>query len=538
MRDRLQRFLFTPLPPPVKILSFPIQGMSSPIDKYRMLLEVSESIASHREMSALFHDLGIRLHRVLEFDFLVLILHDPQEDVARLHVLETSRPTLVQPGLALPVHESPSMQVIENQRICVVSDIDRETTFPLANDLIRSHGVLSYCMLPVTTVRKRLGIMGIGSVRKHAYDSIDGDFLKRVTNQVALAVDNALAYEQISQLKDRLAEEKLYLEDEIRSDYNFEEIVGDSQALRKVLRAAETVAATDSTVLIQGETGTGKELIARAIHNLSLRKQRTFVKINCAAIPTGLLESELFGHERGAFTGAIAQKSGRFELAHRGTLFLDEVGDIPLELQPKLLRVLQEHEFERLGSTRTLQVDVRLVAATNRDLLQMVDQGTFRRDLFYRLHVFPLQIPPLRERREDIPDLVRYFTQKYSRRMSKRIESISQAFLQEATLWDWPGNVRELENYIERAVILTHGAALQMPSSDMRPPSPLHSPHNHGCSLPADSLETMERRHIRKVLEETGWVISGPRGAAERLGMKRTTLQARMKKLGLTRRAL
>ncbi|HUI42320.1 MAG TPA: sigma 54-interacting transcriptional regulator, partial [Terriglobia bacterium] len=310
--------------------------------------------------------------------------------------------------------------------------------------------------------------------------------------------------------------------------HNFEEIVGESPALKRILKQLETVAPTDATVLLQGETGTGKEVFARAIHNLSRRRDRTFVKVNCAAIPAGLLESELFGHEKGAFTGAIAQRPGRFELAHQGTLFLDEVGDIPLELQPKLLRALQEREFERLGGTKTLRVDVRLIAATNRSLVQMVADGQFRSDLFYRLNVFPVQAPPLRERRDDIPMLVSYFVQKYALRMEKKIESVSSEALQALTDYPWPGNIRELENFIERAVILSRGPVLQVSLADLRP----------GADTSAGSPPTLaaaEREHISRVLKETGGVIGGPRGAAARLGLKRTTLQSKMRKLGVSR---
>jgi formate hydrogenlyase transcriptional activator len=326
-----------------------------------------------------------------------------------------------------------------------------------------------------------------------------------------------------------LAEEKLYLEEEIRTEHNFEEVIGESAALKRALSQAETVAPTDSTVLILGETGTGKEMIARAIHDLSRRREGTFVKINCAAIPTGLLESELFGHEKGAFTGAIAQKIGRFELAHHGTLFLDEVGDIPLELQPKLLRVLQEREFERLGGTRTIRVDVRVVAATNRNLAPMVEEGLFRRDLYYRLNVFPIMIPPLRERSEDIPLLVRYFVQKYARLMDRRIETISAEEMDALTRYHWPGNVRELENLIERAVILSPGPELRVPVAELKQHS--EAPSNL-------TLQAAEREHIIRVLRETNWVVGGPRGAATRLAMKRTTLQSKMRKLGISLRDL
>jgi formate hydrogenlyase transcriptional activator len=339
-----------------------------------------------------------------------------------------------------------------------------------------------------------------------------------------------LAYREIAELKDKLAQQKLYLEDEIRGEMDFEEIVGQSSALRHVLNLVETVAPSDSTVLLLGETGTGKELIARAIHERSRRKDRTFVKLNCAAIPTGLLESELFGHERGAFTGAIAQKTGRMELADQGTLFLDEVGDIPTEIQPKLLRALQEREFERLGSNRTKQVDVRLVAATNRDLNQMMENREFRSDLYYRLNVFPIRIPPLRERPEDVPLLVRYFAQKYGRRMQKQIESISTAALRKLSSWHWPGNIRELENFIERSVILTRGSELQVPVSGLS---------NNGKSIPmVGTREANERDEIVRILKVTNGRVGGPDGAAARMDIKRTTLISRLKKLGINPRKL
>jgi formate hydrogenlyase transcriptional activator len=357
------------------------------------------------------------------------------------------------------------------------------------------------------------------------------DLLGEVAKQIAIAVENAQAYRQITELKDRLAKEKLYLEEEIRTDHNFEEIVGETPALVRVLKEVETVAPTSSTVLIRGETGTGKELIARAVHELSPRREHTFVKINCAAIPTGLLESELFGHERGAFTGAISQKVGRFELAHQGTLFLDEVGDIPPELQPKLLRVLQEQEFERLGSTQTIRVDVRLVAATNRDLAEMARDGRFRSDLYYRLNVFPVVLPPLRERRDDIPRLVRHFAQKVARRMGRHIETIPVDAMDVLVHYPWPGNIRELENIIERAVILSPGPELQINLSELKVVPVQVEP----SARTAVTLDDAEREHILNALREARWVLGGPNGAAARLAMKRTTLQSKMKKLGIVR---
>jgi formate hydrogenlyase transcriptional activator len=375
----------------------------------------------------------------------------------------------------------------------------------------------------------------VGARREHAFTDDDISFLGDVAKQVAIAVENAIAYDKIATLKDKLAQEKVYLEDEIRSELNFEEIVGSSDALRHVLRQVETVAPTDSTVLIYGETGTGKELIARALHTLSARKGHAFVKLNCAAIPTGLLESELFGHERGAFTGAIAQRVGRFELAHRGTMFLDEIGEVPLELQPKLLRVLQEREFERLGSTRTLHTDARLIAATNRDLAEMVAAQTFRSDLYYRLNVFPMRIPPLRERPEDIPVLVRHFVQQFSRRHNRTIEAIPSHTMDALVRYQWPGNIRELQNVIERGVIVSRGPVLNEPIAEFKAHTAraaLAKPVKPANSLRATLGET-ERNQILKALEQSQWVIAGPKGAAARLGMKRSTLQFRMRKLGI-----
>jgi formate hydrogenlyase transcriptional activator len=368
----------------------------------------------------------------------------------------------------------------------------------------------------------------LGRRRDDAFGREEVDLLRQAAQQIAIAVENGLAYREIAELKEKLDKEKLYLEEEIRTEYNFEQIIGESAALKRILKQVETVSPTDSTVLIQGETGTGKELIARAIHNLSGRRERTFVKMNCAAIPTGLLESELFGHEKGAFTGAIAQKVGRFELAHQGTIFLDEVGDIPLELQSKLLRVIQEQEFERLGSTKTIKVNVRLVAATNQALAQMVADKRFRGDLYYRLNVFPIRVPPLRERPEDIPLLVRYFAQQYSRQMKKEIETIPAETMTELSRYHWPGNIRELENLIERSVILSQGPDLRVSLGEFKMQT---TPASDGEA----TLEAAERKHILNALRETNWVIGGPSGAAARLGMKRTTLQSKIQKLGISR---
>jgi formate hydrogenlyase transcriptional activator len=497
--------------------------------QYRTLLAVTQAIVSHRDLPALCHDLAGRLHQVVRFDYLSLVLHEPATNTMRLHVLEACGP--VPPGtvIVLPPEDDPAGLVWQTQRPLLASSVAELGRWPRLLERVRPYGVESYCWLPLTTARRRLGALVFTSRQPSAYDAADPDFLQQVANQVAGAVENALAFQEIEALKDKLHQEKVYLEEEVRTEHNFGEIVGDSAALRRVLQQVEAVAATDATVLVLGETGTGKELVARALHEHSPRRERTFVKLNCAAIPTGLLESELFGHEKGAFTGAISQKVGRFELAHKGTLFLDEVGDIPPELQPKLLRVLQEQEFERLGSTRTIRTDVRLVAATNRDLAAMVAEGGFRQDLYYRLNVFPVVLPPLRQRPEDIPTLVRHFTQRFARRLGRRIESIPAAVMEALVRYPWPGNVREMQNVIERAVILSPGTALRLD------PDELTAAPAEGPSAAAVTLADAEREHILKVLRETGWVLGGPRGAAARLGMPRTTLQKKLEKLGIHR---
>jgi formate hydrogenlyase transcriptional activator len=500
-------------------------------DQYQALLAVSAAIISHRDLSALFHELAGRLREVVRFDYLALVLHQAADNTMRLHVLEAANPTLPRAVIILPVADDPAGSVWQTQRPLSVSSAAELGRWPRLLELLQPGGVQSLCWLPLTTARQRLGTLVFSCQQPSAYDAADVDFLQLVANQVAVAVENALAFQEIKALKDKLAKENAYLEEEARTQHNFGEVVGESAELRRVLKQVETVASTGSTVLVRGETGTGKELIARALHQLSPRKDRTFVKLNCAAIPTGLLESELFGHEKGAFTGAISPKAGRFELAHQGTLFLDEVGDIPPELQPKLLRVLQEQEFERLGGTKTIRVDVRLVAATHRDLMKMVAEGRFREDLFYRLNVFPLVLPPLRERPDDIPRLVRHFTQQFARRMGRRIETIPSAVMDTLIRYPWPGNVRELQNVIERAVILSPGPALQVPTGDLQPaiPQPL------AMTAAAVTLADTEREAILNALRETDWVVGGPKGAAARLGMKRSLLYWKMKKLGISK---
>jgi formate hydrogenlyase transcriptional activator len=678
-------------------------------DQLRLLLEVSEAIASHRDLEELFRDLAQRLPQIVPFDFINAVLHEPARDVMRLWLLVTATPCTISPGLELPVEESPGGMVWKTQQPLTVNDITKERRFPKLMAMLRENGVQSFCVVPLTTAQRRIGAMGFGSLQQRAYLEAEITFMQQVANQVAVAVDNvlheasaqsaqellarerdrqrlllevnnavvshldldhlfaavstclrkvirhdgsslvlyepetqqyrvqvldftkntsfveegradpqckgpsgvaintrkpavftvqdlqamaseskvcehllvegvkslcsvpllahdrvrgalnigrrnddafslediellsevakqiaiavenAVAHQQVQELKDKLAKEKLYLEEEIQTEYNFEEIVGGSPALKRVLKEVQTVAATDSTVLILGETGSGKELVARVLHNRSDRRERTFVKLNCAAIPTGLLESELFGHEKGAFTGAIATKIGRFELADGGTLFLDEVGEIPLELQVKLLRVLQEQEFERLGGTRTIRVNVRIIAATNRDLARLVQEQKFRNDLYYRLKVFPITAPPLRERTEDVPLLVRHFAQKFAQRMKKRIDTIPSEAMKALQTYHWPGNVRELENFIERSVILTQGQELFVPLAELQPTP------SHTTKSGTTSLEQAEREHILKALRESNWTIGGPGGASTKLGIKRTTLQSKMQKLGIAR---
>jgi formate hydrogenlyase transcriptional activator len=520
---------------------------TAPADPYRALLAVSDAIISHRDLSALFHDLADRLQQVVRFDYLTLVLHEAATNTMRMHVLEPPEPASA--PIVLPSKDDPAGLVWQTQQPLITSHLAELSRWPRLLERVQPYGVESYCWLPLTTARRRLGALVFTSKQQSTYDTADVDFLQQVANQVAVAVENAQAFQEIEALKDKLAKENAYLTEEARTQHNFGEVIGDSAALRRVLEQVQTVAPTGSTVLVLGETGTGKELIARALHDLSPRQSRTFVKLNCAAIPTGLLESDLFGHEKGAFTGAVSQKVGRFELADKGTLFLDEVGDIPQELQPKLLRVLQEQEFERLGGTKTIKVDVRLVAATHRDLAKMVAEGGFREDLFYRLNVFPLVLPPLRERRDDIPRLVRHFTQQFARRMGRRIETIPTAVLDALVRYPWPGNVRELQNVIERAVILSLGPSLQVPPADLHSPlvvteqesgtskEDLNASTSHDSAIPgrAVTLADAEREHILSALRDTNWVVGGSKGAAARLGMKRSTLQKKMQKLGIAR---
>ena len=520
-------------------------------DRLQVLLEINNLLVSTRDTNALFQGIVSSLKPALRHDYTSLALLDASSGLLNIHALDL-------PGAAappkkeytVPLDSSPSGQCFSSGRVLVVrgADIDRYQVVDVIK-FLRKEGVQVMCCVPLSTNGRTFGTINLASRNPDAFTADDVELLQQVAAQVAIALENALAFKEIETLKDKLTVEKLVLEEEIRSEFNFEEIVGESAALRSALAQVEVAAPSGTSVLVLGETGTGKELIARAIHNLSPRRERAFVKINCAAIPAGLLESELFGHERGAFTGALTQKIGRFEFADRGTLFLDEVGDIPLELQPKLLRVLQEQEFERLGSNRTLRVDVRVVAATNFDLARLVEERKFRSDLYYRLNVFPISIPPLRARPEDVPVLVRYFVQKFSRRQNQTVEYVPADVMDALTHYSWPGNVRELENLIERAVLLSPGKELRIPLSELRNSSLLPDRVASGASvplaglsaetrLPAESIGTLEetqRQHILRALRQTEWRIAGPNGAARLLGIKRTTLQARMRKLGIKR---
>jgi len=500
-------------------------------ERLSLLLELTNSLVSNLELRDVLKTVMGSARRVMRSDSAVVALPDADGRHLRAYALDCPGSRDVLEGDELIYGASTiSAHVFRTGKPWVGGAADAlESGFEL-NPTWFDPGFTVGCILPLVSRDRILGTLGLRRRDDEAYTDDEVGFLTQVANQIAIAVENALAYGEIRSLKDKLAEERVYLRDEVRNERNFEEVVGKSTVLRRVLRNAETVAPTDSTVLIYGETGTGKELIARAIHNLSPRRSKAFVKLNCAAIPTGLLESELFGHEKGAFTGAIAQRIGRFELADGGTIFLDEVGEIPLDLQTKLLRVLQEREFERLGSGRTLRTDARLIAATNRDLAALVEEKRFRADLFYRLNVFPVHMPPLHERPEDIPLLVRHFVEHYARRMKRAIETIPSETMEVLTRYRWPGNVRELQNLMERAVILSPGSVLHVPLADLDVRATGGQPRG-----PAQTLEEAERAHIVATLTDTNWVVAGARGAAARLGMNRSTLQFRMKKLGIMR---
>ena len=526
-------------------------------ERLQLLLNLTSRITSNLDLREVLRAISANFRELMRCDGAGVWLPGEEAGTFKLYAFDasSSKGFAKEDLIITPAENDPGKRAFETMKPTVATV--EEMGWPGGGEgyrLAAAEGVKSACFIPLVSRGRALGDLMIVRKTEGTFTAEDVDFLSQAAGQIAIAIENALAYREISELKDKLAQEKLYLEEEIRSEMNFEQIVGSSAALKHVLQLVETVAASDSTVLLLGDTGTGKELIARAIHDRSRRKERTFVKLNCAAIPTGLLESELFGHEKGAFTGAISQKVGRMELADQGTLFLDEVGDIPTEIQPKLLRALQEREFERLGSTHTRRVNVRLIAATNRNLEKMIADREFRSDLFYRLNVFPIRIPPLRDRREDIPLLVSHFVQKFAKQMQKKIESIPAAAMKGLAAWEWPGNIRELENFIERAVILTRGKSLEAPLSELRKPgtdtrpSPGVQPAQediarivkesisaalNGKKDFSDEYSQKQREEIVRALTEAKGRVGGADGAAARMGINRTTLISRMKKFGI-----
>jgi formate hydrogenlyase transcriptional activator len=502
-------------------------------DRLRLLLEVNNLLVSRLEYPDLLKTLSESLQRVVKHDSASIALVDRESGQLRLQALTYNDARgVLEPNTLLSLEGSPSGLTFARgmARVFRRADLDQfddKDTSPILHS-----GLHSVCCVPLITRRGSLGTLNVASVDPEAFPPEEVELLKQISSQLAIAVENALAFQEITGIKNQLAGEKQYLEEEIRLKHDFSDIIGDSPAIKRVLQAVEIVAPTGATVLLRGETGTGKEMIARAIHNLSPRHERTFVRLSMAALPVALIESELFGYEKGAFTGATTAKIGRLELANRGTLFLDEVGDIPPYVQPKLLRALLEREFERLGSTRTQRVDVRLIAATNRDLEQMIVDGLFRRDLYYRLNVFPVQVPALRDRPEDIPALVHHFLDKFARPLRRQITTIPTATMGALQRSFWPGNIRELENVVERAVILSSGPVLKIPLADLQPTSPRSAA---GSSAASGQMRNAERELILRALRESDGVIGGPQGAATSLGLKRTTLQSKMRKLGITR---
>src|SRR6202453_3348186 len=514
------------------------QALQRERDRLRLLLEITSSVTSRLDLRQMVEALSTNLFRVMQCDVSALLVPDSESRALRvtiLHNRDAKGP--FREGSLVPMNGSISGQVLRKGKSIRIDSFEQVRDDPeifgnpdgrLLYERVIEEGLRTGCYLPLIGRDRVVGVLMLCRRSNNNFEKDDVILLEQVAGQVAIAVENTLEYEKATKDLDKETRQRLYLEEEIRAELG--EIVGESPALKTALSMVSVVAPTDSGVLILGETGTGKELGARAIHKLGSRSEKAFVKLNCAAIPLGLLESELFGHEKGAFTGAIAQKTGRFELADKGTLFLDEVGDIPLELQAKLLRVLQEQEFERLGSNRTHKVDVRLIAATHRDLPAMVKQGTFREDLYYRLKVFPVQVPALRQRTEDIPELVWHFAELYARRMNKKIDEIPSETMDALVRYRWPGNVRELQNFIERAVILSPRNVLRAPTSELEP---FHA--HKGSNAPIAGLEEVERDHILRTLEASNWVVGGRNGAAERLGMKRTSLTYKMRKLRISR---
>ena len=521
-------------------------------ERLKLLLNLTNRITSNLTIRELLREITANIRAVIHADAAGIAFYNAASAKSRIYVCDfpnargfVKEEILVTPGDAF-------MRAWESSKPVTLAANDRKELGPEVYEMVVAEELNAHCLIPLVSRDRPVGVLVLAR-KGEAFGSENVEFLKEASGQIAIAIENATAYHEISQLKDKLAQEKLYLEEEIRSEMSFDNIVGNSPALNHVLELVETVAPSDSTVLLLGETGTGKELIARAIHERSRRKERTFVKLNCAAIPTGLLESELFGHEKGAFTGAIGQKIGRLETADQGSLFLDEVGDIPIEIQPKLLRALQEREFERLGSTHTRKVNVRLIAATNRNLEKMISAREFRSDLYYRLNVFPIRIPPLRERKEDIPRLVSYFVQKFSKQMQKKIEGIAPVVMKGLTAWDWPGNIRELENFIERAVIVTRGKLLEAPLGELRrldteesAPAEKGSTQGdiarivketlhalNGNKTASDERTERQRAEILRALTESKGRVGGANGAAARMGINRTTLLSRIKKFGI-----
>ena len=518
-------------------------------DQLQLLLNLTNRITSNLRLRDVLRAVAANIREVIHADAVTVALPDAASEKFRVFAMDFPHGKGVVKEELLITPSAAVRKALDTLKPVVIDPRKPDELASAGSGVAAAEGIKGFCHIPLANRGRALGILTILRTTETPFSPGDVDFLSRASGQIAIAIENAMAYHEISQLKDKLAQEKLYLEEEIRSEMNFENIIGNSSALKHVLELVETVAPSDSTVLLLGETGTGKELMARAIHDRSRRKDRTFVKLNCAAIPTGLLESELFGHEKGAFTGAITQKIGRMELADQGTLFLDEVGDIPIEIQPKLLRVLQEREFERLGSIHTRRVNIRLVAATNRDLEEMIAAREFRSDLYYRLHVFPIRIPPLRERKEDIPPLVSYFVQKFAKQMQKQVDAISPAVMRGLTAWDWPGNIRELENFMERAVIVTRGKSLDPPLGELRKTNTIELPRSDQREISqsagdtansrsdkisvVDEYKRKQRDEIIRALTTCKGRVGGADGAAARLGMNRTTFVSRMRKFGI-----
>ena len=494
----------------------------------------ANALAIDQDLPRLLYELAVRLPVQPDIQALCIWLYEPAGQAIRLHVLMADIPAGLRVGMSFPVADSIAGWVWKNQQLLTVNT-EAETRFPEFARALLEAGIKSFCGVPLMIANRRIGVLGLASTKPDGFRHFELQFIQRGSQEAASDTGNPSGFQSPTHSHRENSLEPRYLEEQVRPEDKFEEIIGRSASLQAVLDQVKIVAPTNSTVLILGETGTGKELIARAIHNQSSRRDKPFVRVNCAAIPSGLLESELFGHERGAFTGAIARKIGRFELANGGTIFLDEIGDIPSELQPKLLRVLQEQEFERLGSTQTLRVNVRVVAATSRNLPQMVADREFRSDLYYRLNVFPVRLPALRERPEDIALLVRHFVDLCAERMNKQVEHIPTEAMESLLNHPWPGNVRELQNFIERAVILSPGKVLRAPLAELMPSADGPDASSKSVSAKPATLKDAEREHILQALAETNWVVGGPKGAGARLGLQRTTLISKMQKLGISR---